>query len=802
MRVPYGWLREYVEIPWAPGELAERLTMLGVKVKAVHDQSLDIDGVVAGRILKVTSHDRSGTRQVVTVDVGENSLEVVCGAPNVRVGQWAAMARPGARLPGGRIIEPESIKGIVSWGMLLSATELLYGEPPVAGEGILVLDGNLHPGQPVAAALGLDDMVLELELTPNYGHCLSLAGVAQEIAALTGGTVRQPGPLGCPVALAESQWPLPITIASPELCHRYVGKVVGGVRVEPSPLWLQRRLQLAGMRPINNVVDVTNYVMLELGQPLHAFDYHRLSGPAIVVRPGQAGEAITTLDGLSRVLDEGMLVIADRNGAVAVAGVLGGARTEVATSTREVLLESAHFDPVSVRKTAWTLGIRSEASSRFERGVDPTGQAFAAERAAQLLERVAGASVQPGVVDRWPVPFTPAVIRLRAGRSQSLLGVALSESQVAELLRRFGFVVEERGEAMAVTVPARRPDVQGEVDLVEEVGRLHGYEHILPTLPRGTTPGGRTRRELRKEAVRALLLSSGVDEVVTSSLTSPLDGEGMRLDPADARRRLVRLANPLSEEESVLRSTLVATVLKPLSYNWRRAAPAARLFELGRVFQSQGEGQLPQEPARLAVAAYGPARAAHWGTRPPPCDFYYARGLAEAVAARLGLPEPEARPGRESWLHPGRQAVLSIGDRSVGVCGELHPEVAVRFDVPVGTVALELDLDVLLDLEAPEACHRPLPRYPAATRDLAVVVRETVPASQVLDAIRQAGGECLESARLFDVYRGEQVPAGYLSLAWKLTYRSPTGTLTDAEIETHHESIRRALQARVDATFR
>lgn len=802
MRVPYGWLREYVEIPWAPGELAERLTMLGVKVKEVHTEALDCDGVVAGRVIEVVGHDQSGTLQVVTVDVGGTNLKVVCGAPQVRAGRWVAVARPGARLPGGRCIVPESIKGTVSSGMLLSATELLYGELPVPGEGILVLEGKLQPGEPVAAALGLDDTVLELDLTPNYGHCLSMIGVAQEVAALTGGTVLRPEPAADPAALAECHWPLPIAILAPDLCHRYVGKLIGDVSVEPSPLWLQRRLQLTGMRPINNVVDVTNYVMLELGQPLHAFDYRRLAGPAIVVRRGQAGEAMATLDGLRRGLDEGMLVIADEEGAVAVAGVMGGARAEVTASTREVLLESAYFDPVSVRKTAWTLGIRSEASARFERGVDPTGQARAAGRAAYLLGRVAAATEQPGVADRWPVPFTPAMIQLRAGRAQSWLGIALSEAEVADLLRRFGFAVEERGRVMAVTVPARRPDVTGEVDLVEEVGRLHGYEHIPPTLPRSTTPGARTERQLRTEAVRALLLGAGVDEVVTSSLTSPLDAGGLQLDPADARRRVVQLANPLSEEESVLRSTLIATVLKALSYNWRHAAPAARLFELGRVFLSQGDGQLPKEQLRLAVAAYGSTRTGHWGDRPPACDFYYVRGLAEAVAARLGLPEPEARPGREPWLHPGRQAVLSIDGRTVGVCGELHPEVAVRLDVPVGSVALELDLDVLLELEVPEVRHRMLPRYPAATRDLAVVVRDTVPVSRVLDTIRQAGGVCLESARLFDVYRGEQVPAGHLSLAWSLTYRSHAGTLTDGEVEARQESVRRALRAEVDATFR
>jgi len=369
-------------------------------------------------------------------------------------------------------------------------------------------------------------------------------------------------------------------------------------------------------------------------------------------------------------------------------------------------------------------------------------------------------------------------------------------------LRRFGFAVEAEAQALTVTVPARRPDVTVEVDLVEEVGRLHGYQHIPPTLPRSTTAGARNRQQSRREAVRAVLLSSGVDEVITSSLTSPLDGDGLRFDPAGAHRRVVRLANPLSEEESVLRSTLIATVLKALSYNWRHASPAARLFELGRVFQSQEDGQLPREETRLAVAAYGLTRAEHWGHRPPACDFYYVRGLAGAVAARLGLPEPEARPGREPWLHPGRQAVLSIADQMVGSCGELHPEVAGRFDVPVGSVALELDLDALLELETPEAGHRPLPRYPAATRDLAVVVCETVPAVQVLETIRQAGGECLESARLFDVYRGEQVPAGHLSLAWTLTYRSPAGTLTDAEIEARQQQVRRALRAAVGATFR
>lgn len=802
MRVPYRWLGEYVEVPWDPHALAERLTMLGVKVEAVHDAALEVENVVVGRIVALAPHPRTSALLVARVDVGGSELQMVTGAPNARVGDLVAAAVPGARLPGGRTIEAAPVRGVMSSGMLLSATELLFGEPHAEGEGLLVLEGDLRPGQLVARAMGLDDTVLELELTPNYAHCLSLVGVAQEVAALTGGKVHWPEQAADPVALPERQWPLPIDIQAQDLCSRYVGKLVGGIQVGHSPLWLQRRLQLAGMRPISNVVDVTNYVMLELGQPLHAFDYRLLAGPGIVVRRGIPGETMVTLDGKERNLSDDMLVIADARGAVAIAGVMGGMDTEVSMATSEVLLESAYFDPVSIRKTAGMLGLRSEASARFERGIDPTGQARAAERAAHLLQRLAGACPAGGVADRWPVRFQPLTIQLRPDRLRALLGLAISDTDIAASLARFGFGVERRGHAMAVAVPPRRNDVAGEVDLAEEVARLYGYERIPTTLLRGTTPGRRTDRQLRVEAVRQLLLGCGVDEALTSSLTRPGEADRFDLPPDDARRRVVELANPLTEEESVLRGMLVSTLLEALAHNRRRQIPSARLFEMGRVFQSRGPDVLPQETLHLAVAAYGPTRDQHWGARALVADFYYVKGLAQALWERLGLPELEANPGYEPWLHPGRQAVLLARGRPVGVAGELHPGVAGRFDVPAGTVALELDLDALLDLVEPVARYRPLPRYPAATRDLAVVVPETVPAAAVLAAIRRAGGENLESVRLFDVYQGEQVPAGHRSLACALTFRSALGTLNDEQVETRQDLIRTALREELGATFR
>lgn len=802
MRVPYRWLSELVDIPWPAAELAERLTMAGVKVEAVHDERLGLEQVVAGRILAVAPHPQAEGLLVATVDAGGAPLQIVSGAPNTVPGGVVAVARPGARLPGGWCIEATPVRGVLSQGMLLSATELLYGEPHAEGEGLLELDPALTAGSDLGRALDLDDVVLELDLTPNYGHCLSMLGVAQEVAALARGQVRLPPGAVESQKLPERQWPTRIEIADPTLCSRYVGKLVRAVRVAASPLWVQRRLQLAGMRPINNVVDVTNYVMLELGQPLHAFDYRLLSGPAITVRPAGTGERMVTLDGKERVIPAGALVIADDRGAVAVAGVMGGLDTEVTAATSEVLLESAHFNPVSIRRTAAALGLRSEASARFERGIDPTGQARAAERAANLLQTLAGARPQPGAADRWPVRPGPRTVSLRVPRLNALLGTNLGSVEVSDLLRRLGFGVTPGRAGVEVRVPPRRVDVAIEADLIEEVARLYGYNRIPATLPRTTTAGHRTRRQELERRVRTLLLSCGVDEAITMSLVRPDAVDRLGLDPEDRRRRVVTITNPLSEDQSVMRSLLVPGLLEALAYNRRRQQPGARFFELGRVYASRGEDVLPHEQLHLGLAAYGPASPPHWRERPAAVDFYYAKGVAETLWRWLGLSALTVASGREPWLHPYRQAALLMDGVAVGWAGELHPRVAANYELPPGTVAMEVDLDVLLDAAPGPAGYLPLPRYPAASRDLAVVVPEEVSAGAVLEVICRAGGELLESVRLFDVYHGEQVPQGHRSLAYALTYRSPTATLNDAEVEARQSAISRALADELGARLR
>jgi len=797
VRVPYRWLREFAETDASAREAAERLTMAGIEVAGLAPVVEGLRGVVVAEIAAVAPHPAGPPLTVCEVVTGAARHTVVCGAPNVRPGVRAAFAPPGAVLPGGRRVEAAVVRGRVSEGMLCSEAELGVGEE--AGT-ILLLDPEAPLGGDLADYLGLDDVVLEVEVMPNRPDCLSVAGLAREVAALTEGRFRLPEirvPEEEPPAAALTS----VRIDAPERCGRFTARVLLDVRVGPSPAWLAQRLRAVGLRPINNVVDVTNYVMWELGHPLHAFDYDRLAEHRIVVRPARPGEVLTTLDGQTRTLDPSMLVIADASQAVGVAGVMGGAASEVSPATRRVLLESAYFEPASIRRTARALGLATEASYRFERGADIEGLRMASDRAAQLMAELAGARVARGIVDVYPRPRPPVRLRLRIERVRRVLGAAPPVDRVGTILRALGFPTEARDGGFDVVVPSFRRDVAIEDDLVEEVARVWGYGEIPATLPAGTLSlTRRPRPVVVQDTVRRALAAAGYQEAVTLSLIDPAHLAHLGLEPGDPR--VVAVRNPLAADRSVLRPTLLFGLLEAVQTNVRRQTADVRLFEIGRVFEGKGAGQPPREETRVGVVLTGLRTARAWFAPKARADVFDAKGAVETVVEALGRGEVEVEALAAPYLEEGRGATVIVRGAPVGVFGEIHPALQRAFDLPAPVFFAELSLDRLEAVPGRPLVHRPLPRFPAVLRDLAVVVPADLPAAEVSRVIQGIPNPCLRRVLLFDVYRGEQVGPDRKSLAYSLLYQADDRTLTDAEVNAMHAEVVARLRAVLGAEVR
>ncbi len=822
MRVPYGWLREFVEVPWDPQELADRLCLVGVKVEAVHRLDYPLERVVAGRVTAVAVHPAATGLRVVTLEVGAGSpRQVVSGAPGMAPGDLVAVALPGAMLPGGRKVEETAFRGVTSEGMICSATELAIGAHPVQGEGIVKLPTGSEPGRPIAelAQIGeATEWVLELELTVNYAmHCQSVEGVAREVAALLGIPWQPRRPQVIEQGESVETW-AQVEITDAELCPRYVLRVFHDLVPGASPVWMQRRLHAAGLRPIGVVVDVTNYVMLEQGQPLHAFDYHRLADRRIVVRRARDGEELVTLDGVSRRLDSSMLVIADARVPVGLAGIMGGLDSEVTAATRVVALESAHFDPATLQRTSLRLGLRTEASQRFSRWVDPEGTARAADRAAELLVAVGAGRVAPGSIDVCPAPFRRRPVHLRPGRVASMLGVDLQPHEIADYLGRLGFQTAGTQDGYLVTVPSWRADVSTEADLAEEVARLHGYNAIRATLPRGVLSYGvRPARQQAVDRVVEILVGCGLSEIMTSAMFGPRAFDRLRLEPGDPCRRALRLANPLMEEQSLLRTTLLPGLLEVMSHNASHRQLDVGLFEAAVVFlpgrdpedldgyrlATTGGDLSPwvREELRLSLGMMGNRAPAHWRGGGRVADFFELKGVVEIAGERLGWPSWRFDPSDHPTFHPARQAWLLVEGEKVGVLGELHPDVQEAFGLERACAA-ELELARLLGRSRAEVAYRPLPRYPAVLRDISLLVEATVSADRVAEVIRRSAGALLDRVTLFDVYRGPGIPEGTRSLAYSLVYRACDRTLTDAEVDAVHLGVREALVRELGARLR
>ncbi|MEW6388674.1 MAG: phenylalanine--tRNA ligase subunit beta [Thermodesulfobacteriota bacterium] len=797
MRLSLNWLREFVEIPVSAAALADRLTLAGLEVEALEEVSPDFAGVVVGRVTRVKPHPHADRLQVAEVADGRQTYRVVCGAPNLEAGVLYPFAPPGAVISGGRAIKPAKLRGVVSEGMLLAEDELGLSPDHV---GLMEIPQDLPLGRDLAAALQLKDVWLEVAVTPNRPDCLSVLGLAREVAAL----LKQP--LSHPkIDFPEDPNPVDqaarVTILDPLYCPRYAARLVVDLEVKPSPFWLRRRLELSGLRAINNLVDVTNYVLLEMGQPLHAFDFDRLGGGEIVVRLPRAGETrFTTLDSQERPLDPETLLICDAEKPVALAGIMGGLASEVTETTRRVLIESAYFQPASIRRSAKRLGLSTEASYRFERGVDPDGVIRALERAAQLMGQLGGGRVLAGRLDEYPTPIPRPRLTLRVSRANQVLGTTFAPEKMLGLLKDLHLPAILEGDTLVVQAPSFRGDLEREVDLIEEIARLAGYEEIPVTLPSGVVATPRPSLKVRlRRAAQQLLLSLGFSEVVTYSF-QPERLKDLLAAPGGAEAAL-HLANPLSEEQAVMRTSLLPGLLMALHRNTQRLVLDARLFEVAKVFIPEEGEALPREEEWLAGVMHGRREEPSWLSASESVDFFDLKGVVETLLARLLISEVSFRgEALPPYLRAG--ARVYAGDRELGWLGELTPQSLEKIDLPGPVFLFALNFDAVAGAAQPFPLYSPLPRYPAVYRDVALVLPLEVPMAQVQQALSYYGRPWLEEARLFDVYSGPPIPPGKRSLAFHLSYRDPEKTLTDEMVDRHHDALVAALAEKLGAELR
>ena len=799
MRVPLLWLREYCSPDLTTAQVENRLTMTGTKVEAVHSHGVGaLEHFVVGRVLSAEQHPEADRLSVCAVDDGQGDpRQIVCGAPNVAPGQTVAVARPGAVMPDGTTLGKARLRGIESDGMILAEDELAIGTDH---EGILVLQSDgLAPGTPLTELIELSTDVLELEITSNRPDCLGVFGVARELHAATGAPLSAPPWSEDPGSEGAVQG-ISVEVRSPELCPRFTGRVFEEVRIGPSPPWLKARLMAAGQRPISNVVDITNYVMLLTGQPLHAFDLDRVAGGRLIVRRAEAGEQIQTLDGQTRTLDPEMLVIQDDEGPTSIAGVMGGARSEVDDGTTRVLMEVANWNGPNIHRTSLKLGLRSEASARFEKQLQPEQALEAQAVATRLMIDLCGARMGPGTIDIGGPGPEPGMIRLRDARVSGLLGLSIPLDRQREILHALEFETIDAAEGLDVRPPAfRRGDVTREADVIEEVARIHGLEKLPSTLPSRHGAYGRLgpRQRLRRRAAD-VLTAQGLYEIMGWSFNGPDVARRLRLGPEHPE---VALENPMSTEQSRMRRLLLPSLLEVAATNRGRVGGPVRLFESGVVFLPVEGERLPLEPHHLAVLLSGPVRSATWrDPEPPTADFFAVKGVLEALLGALRADHSLERSA-EPFLHPGRRATISIGDRAVGWLGEVHPLVAAEWDLDQVVAAFELDLDAVTEPGA--ALYADIPSFPAVREDLAVVVSQDTTAAQVVEVVRRSGGSLLADVEVFDHYRDpERLGEGNVSLALRLSFRAADRTLTDQEVAAQRTQIVEALGAELSGRIR
>jgi phenylalanyl-tRNA synthetase beta chain len=796
MQVSLKWLKEYVEMDLSAEELADRLTMAGLEVDSLRRITPAFCGIVVARIESMKPHPQADKLSLCEVSTGGAILPVVCGAKNIRVGDIVPLAEVGATLPNGDVIRSAKLRGEVSEGMLCSEEELGIGSD---NTGIMILPADLPLGMELAAALDLSDTVLDIGVTPNRSDCLSIVGVAREVAAMTGKKLRYPS-----TAVTEGDGPIgeitSVTIEDPDLCPRYTARVLKHAKIAPSPFWMRRRLEAVGLRSINNIVDVTNYVMMELGQPLHAFDFRFLEQGRIVVRRSRAGETFVSLDEKERVLKADTLMICDGVKPVAIGGVMGGLNSEIQPDTEMILLESAYFDPSSIRRTSRALAMGTDAAFRFERGIDPEGVVRALDRAAGLMAELSGGTVCRGLIDQHPrTVATARDIPLRLKRIHTILGAPVGEADVVRILRNLEMAVEPAGEGVfKVTPPTCRVDISREIDLIEEIARLHGFDLLPATLPAVSSLAGAADGKSAVTArLREILTGAGYQEVINYSFVSPHAVDQLGLPEGDERRSCVAIRNPLSEEMAVMRTTLIQSLLLNVRSNASVGCSDLKIFETGRTFIRQGEGKLPREQNRAALLITGRRYEDRWHFRDLPADFYDLKGCVENILEALKIPDASFREGApEPFLHPGKSCGVFSQEAQIGFLGEVHPDVLNRLDLTGGVVVCELDLDLLAAHASAGSPFRSLPRFPSSSRDVAFLVSREISAGRMVAWAMDSHEELLEKVQIFDVYEGKNIAEGMKSLGLRFSYRGAGRTLTDDEVnEVHARIVQKIVQA-------
>lgn len=798
MKLSLEWLRDFISLEISPDEAASKLTMIGFEVESVEQTGGDSDRLVAARIQKIKPHPSADKLKICEVFNGAETIELVCGAPNAREGLISIWASQGTKLPGGRIIEEAVIRGMRSEGMLCSLQELGLEE---YSAGIHEFSSDVRPGTKAAPLVGLaNDYILEVGITPNRGDALSYEGIAREIAAAFGvGMKKASG------ACAETNRNIgdiaSLRILDPIGCPRYAARIIEGVKIGPSPAWMKKRLNASGIRAINNIVDITNYVMIEVGQPLHAFDLDRLAGPGIVVRRSKKGEKFVTLDGVERLLDNDLL-ICDVEKPVALAGVMGGLNSEVIETTTSILLESACFDPAGIRRTSKRIGLSSEASYRFERGVDPCLQLRAANRAAALMAEYAGGKIASGALDDSNKFPAPPQILLKDDRVRLYLGMELSRSESKKLLESIEIEVKDSRDGLIASPPSWRGDISEEADIIEEIARLYGYEKLPVTLPEGRpAPVSANPDESLSIRIRDALVGAGYHQIISLSFMNPSALDWLRIASDDEARQMVMLLNPLSSEESALRTTLLPNLLNTVAYNLRRLQDDIRLFEIGKVFLAMHGAPLPNEP--MSVAGAMVASRSKQLHRIEVNPFLILKGAVEEVLSELKISNARfERNDLRPYLLQGENASIIIDNERVGSLGRLKPSVAASFDISEPVYIFELDFPKMLSYMSVETRFKAIPVYPPAFRDVAILVNDETPAAELEEAIKRVNSEVIHDVRIFDVYRGSPVPEGYKSVAFSIVYQWPDRSPNDEQVNEIHSEISKILENKFGAKIR
>jgi phenylalanyl-tRNA synthetase beta chain len=794
MKVSKNWLNQYVSIKSDDNVLADALTMAGLEVETVSDPNENLQKVVIGKIKKISPHSNADKLRCCQVDIGERVIPVVCGAPNIYENALIACALPGTLLPDGKLLKKTIIRNEPSEGMICSEKELGIGED---SDGILILEGPYQTGCLLKDALELNDTVFEIGLTPNRPDCASMIGVAREIAAIDSQKLKYPE-ISLDENGPESSSMTSVTIDHPDHCPRYAARVMLNVQIAPSPKWLQKRLRAIGLRPINNVVDITNFVMMESGQPLHAFDYDLLDENRIVVRTAKKDEKFTTLDNKERSMQDDMLFICDGKKPVAIAGVMGGLNSEINNNTKNVLLESAYFAPTSIRRTSKRVGLSTDASYRFERGIDPDGVIWAVDRAAQLMQDICGATICKGIIDNYPKPSDLVRVDVSMKQLHRLIGITPDYEQIKSLLSSIEFTVNKiDADLFQVHVPSFRVDVKRPQDIMEEVARLIGYDEIPVVSPKLPIFAEKLSRHLNyRNHIKELLTGFGFTETINYSFISAKSADRLNLPSDDPRRNVVELQNPISEDQAVMRTSLVPGMLETVCRNLNQKNINLKLFESGKVFLNHSNAPLPKERESLILVWTGAAQAETWQQQERNCDFYDLKGVFEMLMHRLHIKKiafVKPKTSTYNYYRPGYVAQIEIKKKSVGIVGEIHSEVLNNYQIRQPMYVCEIDYENLYPLIPEKIAARPLPRYPYTSRDMTLILDINIQAETIINVMRSCNEKLVSDIQIFSVYDGDPIPSDKKSMSFRITYRSWEETLKDDKINQIHKEIGRTV---------